>query len=510
MKLASVRVVNYKSFADTGLVKLGQVNVLVGKNNAGKSAFIHAVQLIQEGAVWSPDDIRRGASTFEAHYRLADVSDVISNTLGAHEVGVEPEIVTKAQRSSPSNLPTFTLSNNTSAGPYIPAREPDNFIYTYLSKRKVTAFDQMVNRDKMETVGINLAYIVSKVDRLANSDFPKSAEYTSLCEKVLGFRISTHGSQQGHQAGILVGAYDYIPIEAMGEGVSSLLGLITDLCMADGNLFLIEELENDIHPEGLKTILEVIVDKARSNQFIVSTHSNIVIKYLGSAPDAKIFNVELDYRPATVPTSTIRELDPTPAERMRVLRQLGYELYDFDLWEGWLILEESSAEIIIRDYLIRWFAPKLSRVRTVSAGGTGKLGPTFEDFRRLFVFTHLEPQYKDRAWVVADGDASGKDAIAQLQGKFKTWSADHFRTWSQTNFELYYPPRFAKETTSVLALPHDRKQPAKDELLRKVKRWCDDNEVEARAEFEQSAAEVISFLWEIEGSLFDTGTQLSD
>jgi hypothetical protein len=40
------------------------------------------------------------------------------------------------------------------------------------------------------------------------------------------------------------------------------------------------------------------------------------------------------------------------------------------------------------------------------------------------------------AWVAADGDVSGKDAISGLQGKFKTWSADHFRTWSQTDFEL--------------------------------------------------------------------------
>jgi predicted ATP-dependent endonuclease of OLD family len=58
--------------------------------------------------------------------------------------------------------------------------------------------------------------------------------------------------------------------------------------MADGNLFLVEELENDIHPEGLKAILDVIVEKSSSSQFIVSTHSNIVTKYLGSAPGAKV------------------------------------------------------------------------------------------------------------------------------------------------------------------------------------------------------------------------------
>jgi hypothetical protein len=506
MKLASVRIVNYKSFIDTEDVELGPINILVGRNNAGKSAFIHAVHLLQEGAGYNPRDIRYGAGEAEITLGLSEVTSNIVARVGAAEVGAVVPAVIKCLRNNPPTNLSYSLPNSGSNIPFIMAREPDNFIYTYLSKRKVTVFDQEVNKPKMEAVSGNLQNIVSKIDRLANPDFPKSGEYSTLCEQVLGFRVSTHGSAIGHQAGILVSTYDYIPIEAMGEGVSSLLGLITDLCMADGNLFLIEEVENDIHPEGLKTILNAIIEKSSTNQFIVSTHSNIVTKYLGSAPDAKIFNVELDYRPATVPTSTITEVDPSPQERMRVLRQLGYELYDFDLWEGWLILEESSAELIIRDYLIRWFAPKLSRVRTVSAGGTGKLGPTFEDFRRLFVFTHLETQYKDRAWVVADGDDSGKRVVERLQQKFKTWPSDHFRTWNESDFESYYPARFSTEVAKVLALPHDAKPEPKAELLRNVVQWCDENEAEARAAFEQSAPEVISLLQEIERILFDAGT----
>jgi hypothetical protein len=242
----------------------------------------------------------------------------------------------------------------------MPAREPDNFIYTYLSKRKVTAFDQTVNWQKTIAVSSNLQNLVSKVARLANPDHPNASEYTELCKELLGFRISAIASPGGQQAGIPVGAYGYIPIEEMGEGVSSLLGLITDLCMAEGNLFLIEEPENDIHPEGLKALLKVIVDKSETNQFIVSTHSNIVTRYLGSAPESRVFELESTYTPNQIPTSYIREVEPTAVARIEVLRRLGYELSDFDLWDGWLILEESSAEIIIR-YLVPWFAPELSR-----------------------------------------------------------------------------------------------------------------------------------------------------
>jgi predicted ATP-dependent endonuclease of OLD family len=344
--------------------------------------------------------------------------------------------------------------------------------------------------------------LVAKVARLSNPDYVHATEYEELCKAVLGFRISVHAAEDGvgQQAGIPVGSFGYIPIESMGEGVSSQLGLITDLCMANGNLFLIEEPENDIHPEGLKTLLNVIVEKSKTNQFIVSTHSNIVTRYLGAAPDSKIFEFESAYKPNEIPTSAIREVETTPEARIAVLRHLGYELSDFDLWDGWLILEESSAEIIIR-YLIPWFVPGLARIRTVAAGGTSKVEPTFEDFRRLFLFTHLEPQYRGKAWVVADGDREGKKVVAELQAKYKDWPPDHFITWSQAYFEHYYPSRFEEQVKDVLSKSHGEKRAAKKSLLDQVKAWCDENPEEARAEFETSAADVIEVLRGIERDL---------
>ncbi len=385
----------------------------------------------------------------------------------------------------------------------VPAQEPRNFLYTYLAKRKVVEFDRTVDIDRTRGVPDDLRYLVSKVARLANASHERSGEYSALCRKVLGFEVSAHAATGGMQAGIPIGRFDHIPIEAMGEGVSSLLGLIADLCMADGNLFLIEELENDIHPEGLKAILEAIVAKSRNNQFIISTHSNIVVKYLGSAPGSKILSVTSSYDSAGLPKSHIRPIEPTPEARMVVLRDLGYELYDFDLWEGWLILEEASAEVIIKDYLIPWFAPKLSRLRTLSANGTGRVEATFDDFRRLFLFTHLEPQYRGRAWVVVDGDATGQAVIEKLRDKYQgSWPVDHFRTFEESDFELYYPSRFTDQATEVLALPHKEKRVAKKELLEDVKEWCDRDPATARGAFEESAGEVIRLLREIEESLF--------
>jgi AAA domain, putative AbiEii toxin, Type IV TA system len=506
VKISTVHITNFKSLADTNELELGAVNVLVGRNNHGKSAFIRALLYMQQGEAFNPGDVRLGEqnATVELSLQADDLatikryfhSQIASPTLKLRIVlgtNVRDGIVI-GSAESPSHIKQDFMR--------LRAQEPDNFMYTYLSKRKVLRFDRQVNLSQTIAVQHDLRNLVAKVSRLANSDYERSEEYAELCKALLGFRISVHAAADGNgqQAGIPVGRYGYIPIESMGEGVSSQLGLITDLCMADGNLFLLEEPENDIHPESLKTLLNVIVEKSAGNQFIVTTHSNIVTRYLGAAPGSKIFEFESNYVPNTIPTSIIREVEPTAEARIAVLRRLGYELSDFDLWEGWLILEESSAEVIIR-YLIPWFVPRLARVRTVAAGGTSKVEPTFEDFRRLFLFAHLEPQYRGRAWVIVDGDDEGKEVVASLQRKYMDWPADHFVTWKQPDFEAYYPARFAGQVEAMLAMPHDKKPAAKKSLLDEVKAWCDANQKEAKEEFEKSAAEVIEVLRRIEDDL---------
>jgi hypothetical protein len=154
-------------------------------------------------------------------------------------------------------------------------------------------------------------------------------------------------------------------------------------------------------------------------------------------------------------------------------------------------------------YLVPWFAPTLRRVRTVPAGVTSKAGPTFEDFNRLFRFTHLEERYRNCAWVVTDGDVQGKELIEDLRARYcPPWYEDRFRRWSSENFEEYYPARFDEPVSAALALSGRAKRDAKRELLHEVLAWCEQEPELARGEFEASAEEVAAFLREVEAVLF--------
>ncbi|MFG2777562.1 ATP-dependent endonuclease [Streptomyces prunicolor] len=504
MKIEYVEVKNWKSFSDTRAIPLGRINILVGRNNSGKSAFLRALHLLQVGSDRQLENVRLNEEVAQVNITLTSENmplDINRHLSRANfpDHGHVNAVITLDKRNSRYSCELSAIA--TFSEPPFPETEPRNFIYTYFSKRKVSQFDRTVDRNRTVSIAPDLRNIVAKVSRLSSPDYIGFEEYTKLCQDVLGFRIGAYASEGGSQAGISIGRHDHVPIESMGEGVSSLLGLITDLCMGDGNLFLIEEPENDIHPESLKSLLKVIVEKSATNQFVVTTHSNIVTRYLGAARNSKVFAVDSEFTPGEVPTSRIQEIEPTPQARIEILRSLGYELSDFDLWDAWLILEESSAEMIIGN-LIRWFIPRLARVRTVSANGVSKAIPAFEDFRRLFLFAHLENQYKGRAWVILDGDDAGKEIVQQMKSKYETWPEEHFRTWSHGDFEYYYPERFKDQALAVLALPHGKKRQEKYVLTRAVREWIDQNPNDAKAEFEESAAEVITFLREVDVQLF--------
>jgi hypothetical protein len=204
---------------------------------------------------------------------------------------------------------------------------------------------------------------------------------------------------------------DTISLLEMGSGVMNIVGLLVDLAMAENNLFLIEELENDIHPKAMKDLLDLVIEKSKNNQFIITTHSNIVLKKLGALENSKVFYIDISTDNG-IPTSEVKVIDSCPETRRQILEDLGYEFADVGLWTGWMFFEEASAEKIVREYLVKWFAPKLhGKLRTYSANSISEVRSKFDNFNDLFVFLHLEPSYKNKAWVIIDAGDEEKKII---------------------------------------------------------------------------------------------------
>ena len=93
MELKSVRIQNYRSIEDTGVVPIGDITCLVGKNESGKTAFLHALHLL------NPLNPIKGKTSFD------EVMDFPSRRYSAYR---------KVRDVSPANVVTavFELSDS--------------------------------------------------------------------------------------------------------------------------------------------------------------------------------------------------------------------------------------------------------------------------------------------------------------------------------------------------------------------------------------------------------------
>lgn len=498
MWITKIRLQNVRSFEDKTIEFSKGINVLVGPNNSGKSTIAYAALLVQEGFSFSSNYLRSGTDKGNVQIYLEGATEYFKDITESGKLAINLDI-TESRTSIKA-----TYNGNERGINLIEQREPKNFVYPYLSKRKVVGYSEDVRDQYTSAVTGNLQYLYAKIDKVSNPEKPAYSSYVDACKQILGFIVTCSSSPNGKKACYIVDDFRNITLDNMGEGVASVLGLLVDLCVADNKLFVIEEPENDIHPKALKELLKLVVKKSSNNQFIITTHSNIVTRFLGAESGTKIFKVDMEFK-KKVPTSKIEEIENNPEARQNLLAHLGYELIDLDLWEGWLFLEESSAEKIIRQYLIPWFAPSLQgKLRTFSARSIDEVESKFDDFNTLFSYLNLQPTYKNRAWVIVDNGDREKEIIQKLKAVYGSsgWSEDQFQQFDEHDFERYYPKQFEEKVAQVLSITDKKgKRNKKKALLDEVEAWIKGNPEEAKAAFADSAAGVINKLKLIGGQI---------
>jgi AAA15 family ATPase/GTPase len=541
MRISAIKLNNFRCFANASIELSKGINLIIGSNNSGKSTLLKSVAWLQQGAAVSIKDLRAFENSGSVQIRLSDALPFFSETESIpdmqseispdisikadiyiltksveidyeiYPIGSNPVWVNKDKNKSIKSL-NFAYKNSPALNEYfqgISNTRPKNFIQPYLSRRKVSSYSEEINSSALNNVTGDFSNLYAKIDYLSNSQIYEHKQYIEACVDILGFPVTADYSDRGKKAVYWMDSSKSISIDSMGEGVPNILGLITDLCLVDGKLFLIEEPENDIHPKALKKLLKLIARKSDTNQFIITTHSNIVVKYLGSQSESKLFQVKTGFE-EKVPTSTIEEVGNSVEARLEVLEELGYEFVDFDMWSGWLILEESSAEKIIREYLIPWFTPELKgRLRTFSARSLSEVENKFEAFNNLFVFLHLQSVYQNLAWVVIDAGNEEEVIIEKLKERYMPsgWEKENFLQFNEHDFERYYPHQFKSEIDNLLKIEinnrKDKKfrREGKKNLLDKVERWIEENPEYAKEAFEKSASNVIEILHQIESTL---------
>ncbi len=164
MQFTSVRVRNFRSIEDSGAIPLGPVTVVVGRNNCGKSALLHAVYRVQHGADLDAADVRLGARTFTVDLTLGPWAEF------REERGPVVHAAEILEVKGGANVRAHFRSEGKER-PVAPAAgtEPDNAIHPVFTTRRQPRYEEQVRRDSAFTVGPTDGNLVSRVMAVSRS-----------------------------------------------------------------------------------------------------------------------------------------------------------------------------------------------------------------------------------------------------------------------------------------------------------------------------------------------------
>jgi AAA15 family ATPase/GTPase len=309
--LKSLKIKNFRCFEEFDLPQLGRVNLLVGKNNSGKTSVLEAIHILDSFslvALW--ESIERRDEYLENN-REEDISRINHFYLG-HEIEDGNEIMISGSRKDGSAL--FKLFTNQKYDPLqdsmsenpegstvcewiyfnedneiksqkkftinlfprpvtLTRRTINNSVFIALSSVNVLhlikLFNQIVITPQEQILYEALRFIEPKIERIAPIT-------------IQGFRKVQHGG--------FVVAIDgkRIPIGSMGDGIWRILEITLAMVNIPGGTLLIDEIDTGLHFSVMIDLWKLICKTAEKLdiQVFATTHNSDCWKSLAEVANS--------------------------------------------------------------------------------------------------------------------------------------------------------------------------------------------------------------------------------
>lgn len=386
MKIADKIVVkNYKSFDEIGggFDQILPINVIIGKNNSGKSTLIDLIAFLTGKNDGFLNNGRNGASpVVQISTILKDdtISSIFKNNERSSQLGGRSNYL-YGQRFLDKYY-TYKLAGNRTKE-YVEIEDDCDppalrYIQVLTDHLKIPLDGKKLCKISAErdivpeasNTDLNLLsngtgatnyiqQIINRTDkdsRLIENELLK--ELNDIVRPDIDFtRILVQlNNNNNWEIFFEDGAKNRVALSKMGSGVKTILLVLLNLIVrpkvenTQGSLFVFtfEELENNLHPSLQRRLFQYInsYSKKKSSYFFLTTHSNVVIDIFGTNKDAQIIHVTHDGTEAT--TSSILSMEATKS----VLSDLGVKASDL-LQSNGIIWVEGPSD---RNYINKWIS----------------------------------------------------------------------------------------------------------------------------------------------------------
>ena len=320
--LGSLEIKGYRCFEHLKIEKLGRVNLIVGKNNVGKTALLEALWLWSDGSDWLQILL-----VIKMILERRDEKD--SNTDRYFNI---PEVKTIKKKSQISYIPLFDQSTGEEFRHLFFGRPKENISEFKISSNKHLN-GQILNEWETESdrkedfVGIQISpsregYDVKSLNVLYRTDFHNKIgtlfvgaegiikeillqiwdeiilnaqeDYAFEALKIISPQIIdlnfiTYPKTSQYRVPVvrIKDIKERVPLSSLGEGMNRLLGIALALVQCRNGILLMDEIEIGLHYSVLPDVWRLIFKTAKdlNVQVFATTHSKDCIEAFASAAE---------------------------------------------------------------------------------------------------------------------------------------------------------------------------------------------------------------------------------
>jgi hypothetical protein len=313
--LTRVDIANYRGFKSYQMQGLAQVNLLVGKNNSGKTALLEGLQFLTSGGdpvVLSEVAQRRGEVIIARPEPTSQIE--IGHFFNGHSVGPDSNFSIRGDNGYPGitvKVVELRRPKETGESGEAPPGRPLGFALKIDGGRPREREERVFRITREGGVDFELGprsrrfpvprRIEGSSVRFISTEFFDSAMLAQMWDEVTvngldhevgeALRVldrevrSVHMlsgmfafGYVGSRAGVVLGIADQktrVPLGSMGDGMRRLLVLATSLACASGGVLLVDEVDTGLHFSVMSDMWKLVIRRATEAgiQVFATTHS---------------------------------------------------------------------------------------------------------------------------------------------------------------------------------------------------------------------------------------------
>ena len=293
----SIKLENFRTFKELNISGLKRVNLFVGKNNAGKTSILEAIELLSsDGSALSRIPHRREENSirhlFNGHQLEENSQFQISSRFKDKQYFLQCRILLNLNPQEFEKLFSLQIeSSELERKVLIPLSSEGEFDrgmfrYNILTMQKQTKRTLLNNSTPiifLESKGMDSSELKESWDSIVLT--PKEEKVYEALQSITSDveRIAFTTESLSGIFGKLKNVSGRIPLGTMGDGVRRLLGLAICLVNSENGYLLIDEIDTGLHYSTMEEMWSFVIQTANlfNIQVFATTHSWDCVRALG-------------------------------------------------------------------------------------------------------------------------------------------------------------------------------------------------------------------------------------